>query len=80
MLLKIVSIIVFLIGLSGILLVIGAGQLKTEEDRINEREEEAKYWEEYEKERIQKKQEKARKRHERRNKITRIFNKYLHIL
>lgn len=55
MLLKIVSIIVFLIGLSGILLVIGAGQLKTEEDRINEREEEAKYWEEYEKERIRKK-------------------------
>lgn len=80
MLLKIVSIIVFLIGLSGILLVIGAGQLKTEEDRINEREEEAKYWEEYAKERILKNQAKARRKQERRNKITRIFNKYLHIL
>lgn len=80
MLLKIVIIIVFLIGLSGILLVIGAGQLKTEEDRINEREEEAKYWEKYEKERILKNQAKARRKQERRNKITRIFNKYLHIL
>lgn len=76
----IVTIILFIIGIFGVLLVIGAGLLKTEEDRINEREEEAKYWKEYEKERIQREKEKARKKQERRNKIARIFKKYLHIL
>ena len=37
------------IGLLGILVVIGAGKLRTEEEIINDIEEESKYWEEYEK-------------------------------
>ncbi|MBQ3408626.1 MAG: hypothetical protein IJH12_05435 [Clostridia bacterium] len=46
---KIIIALIFLTGLPGILVVIGAGKLKTEEDRINDLEEEAEYWKEYEK-------------------------------
>lgn len=47
--LKIIIIIMLLIGLFGILVVIGAGKLRTEEDMANDIEEESKYWAEYEK-------------------------------
>lgn len=53
--LKIIIIIMLLIGLLGILVVIGAGKLRTEEEIINDIEEEAKYWEDYEKSNKQKK-------------------------
>ena len=46
---KIIIGIMLLIGLLGILVVIGAGKLRTEEEIINDIEEESKYWEEYEK-------------------------------
>ncbi|MBO5004541.1 MAG: hypothetical protein J6D03_04720 [Clostridia bacterium] len=46
---KIIVGIMLLIGLLGILVVIGAGKLRTEEEIINDIEEELKYWEEYEK-------------------------------
>ena len=46
---KIIIGIILLIGLLGILVVIGAGKLRTEEEIINDIEEESKYWEEYEK-------------------------------
>ena len=46
--LKIIIIIMLLIGLFGILVVIGAGKLRTEEDMANDIEEESKYWAEYE--------------------------------
>ena len=46
---KIIIGIMFLIGLLGILVVIGAGKLRTEEDMANDIEEEARYWAEYEK-------------------------------
>lgn len=49
MILKIIIVIMLFIGLLGILVVIGAGKLRTEEDMINDIEEEAKYWEDYEK-------------------------------
>lgn len=52
--LKIIIVIMLLIGLLGILVVIGAGKLRTEEDMINDIEEEAKYWEDYEKNKKQK--------------------------
>ncbi len=47
--LKIIIGIMVFIGLLGILVVIGAGKLRTEEEIINDIEEESKYWEEYEK-------------------------------
>lgn len=57
MILKIIIAIMLLIGLLGILVVIGAGKLRTEEDMINDIEEEAKYWEDYEKNKKSKKNE-----------------------
>lgn len=54
-----------LIGIMAILVVIGAGKLRTEEEMINDIEEEAKYWEDYEKNKKQKKKEYL---------IKRIFN------
>lgn len=57
MILKIIIAIILLIGLLVILVVIGAGKLRTEEDMINDIEEEAKYWEDYEKNKKQKKNE-----------------------
>ncbi len=46
---KIIIGIMLLIGLLGILVVIGAGKLRTEEDIANDIEEESKYCAEYEK-------------------------------
>ena len=46
---KIIIGIMLLIGLLGILVVIGAGKLRTEEDIANDIEEESKYWADYEK-------------------------------
>lgn len=63
--LKIIIIIMLLIGLFGILVVIGAGKLRTDEDMINDIEEESKYWAEYEKNRKLKKKV---------NLLKRIFN------
>lgn len=62
---KIIIAIVLFIGLLGILVVIGAGELKTKEDTINDIEEEVKYWEDYEKNKKQKKNV---------NLLKRIFN------
>ena len=62
MILKIIIAIMLLIGLLGILVVIGAGKLRTEEDMINDIEEETKYWEDYEKDKKQKKNVKLLKR------------------
>lgn len=49
LMIKIIIGIMLLIGLLGILVVIGAGKLRTEEDIANDIEEESKYWAEYEK-------------------------------
>lgn len=46
---KIIIGIMLFIGLLGILVVIGAGKLRTEEDIANDIEEESRYWAEYEK-------------------------------
>lgn len=47
--LKIIILIMFFIGLLGVLIVICTGKLKTEEEIINDIEEEARYWKDYEK-------------------------------
>lgn len=47
--LKIIIVIMFFIGLLGVLVVICTGKLKTEEEIINDIEEEARYWKDYEK-------------------------------
>ncbi len=49
--LKIIIVIIFGIGLLGVLVAICTGKLKTEEEIINDIEEEAKYWENYKKKR-----------------------------
>lgn len=46
---KIIIGIMFLIGLLGVFVAIGSGKLKTEEEIIKDIEEEAKYWENYSK-------------------------------
>ena len=68
MILKIIIAIILLIGLLGILVVIGAGKLRTEEDMINDIEEEAKALKEFEEQKILRKKNKKR-----------IFKKILHI-
>ena len=65
---KIIIVIMLLIGLLGILVVIGAGKLRTDEDMINDIEEEAKALKELEEQKILRK--KNRKR---------IFKNILHI-
>ena len=65
---KIIIGIMLLIGLLGILVVIGAGKLRTDEDMINDIEEEAKALKELEEQKILRK--KNRKR---------IFKNILHI-
>lgn len=62
---KMMIAIMFLIGLFVVLVVIGAGKLRTEEEIINDIEEESKYWENYERNKKQKKKT---------NLIKRIFN------
>lgn len=47
--LKIIIVIMSFIGLLGVLVVICTGKLKTEEEIINDIEEEARYWKDYEK-------------------------------
>lgn len=64
---KIIVAIMFLIGLFVLLVVIGAGKLRTEEEIINDIEEESKCLAEIEKQKQQKK-------------TKRIFRKNLHIL
>ncbi len=64
---KIIIAIVLFIGLLGILVVIGAGELKTKEDTINDIEEEVKCLAEIEKQKQQKE-------------MRRIFRKNRHIL
>ena len=64
---KIIITIMLLIGLLGILVVIGAGKLRTEEEILNDIEEESKCLAEIEKQKQQKK-------------MKRIFRKNLHIL
>ncbi len=66
--LKIIIIIMLLIGLFGILVVIGAGKLRTDEDMINDIEEEAKALKELEEQKILRKKNKKR-----------IFKNILHI-
>ncbi len=66
--LKIIIVIMLLIGLFGILVVIGAGKLRTEEDMINDIEEEAKALKELEEQKILRKKNKKR-----------IFKNILHI-
>ena len=66
--LKIIIVIMLLIGLFGILVVIGAGKLRTEEDMINDIEEEAKALKELEEQKILGKKNKKR-----------IFKNILHI-
>lgn len=63
--LKIIIVIMFCIGLLGVLVAICTGKLKTEEEIINDIEEESKYWENYERNKSQKKNT---------NLIKRIFN------
>ncbi len=63
----IVTIILFIIGIFGVLLVIGAGQLKTEEDRLNEIKEELEYWNDYE-------EKKKQRKNNRKNILKRILN------
>ena len=58
--LKIIIVIMLLIGLFGILVVIGAGKLRTEEDMINDIEEEAKALKELEEQKILRKKNKKR--------------------
>ena len=65
--LKIIIVIMFFIGLLGVLVVICTGKLKTEEEIINDIEEEARYWKDYNKQKKQKKK-------------SRIFKNNLHIL
>lgn len=65
---KIIIIIMLLIGLFGILVVIGAGKLRTDEDMINDIEEEAKALKELEEQKILRKKNKKR-----------IFKNILHI-
>lgn len=64
---KIIVAIMFLIGLFVLLVVIGAGKLRTEEEILNDIEEESKCLAEIEKQKQQKK-------------MKRIFRKNLHIL
>lgn len=64
---KIIITIMFLIGLFVLLVVIGAGKLRTEEEILNDIEEESKCLAEIEKQKQQKK-------------MKRIFRKNLHIL
>lgn len=64
---KIIITIMLLIGLLGILVVIGAGKLRTEEEILNDIEEESKCLAEIEKQKQQKE-------------MKRIFRKNLHIL
>ena len=66
--LKIIIIIMLLIGLFGILVVIGAGKLRTDEDMINDIEEEAKALKELEEQKMLRKKNKKR-----------IFKNILHI-
>ena len=68
MILKIIIAIMLLIGLLGILVVIGAGKLRTDEDMINDIEEEAKALKELEEQKILRKKNKKR-----------IFKNILHI-
>ena len=68
MILKIIIVIMLLIGLLGILVVIGAGKLRTDEDMINDIEEEAKALKELEEQKILRKKNKKR-----------IFKNILHI-
>lgn len=65
---KIIIVIMLLIGLLGILVVIGAGKLRTDEDMINDIEEEAKALKELEEQKILRKKNKKR-----------IFKNILHI-
>ena len=65
---KIIIGIMLLIGLLGILVVIGAGKLRTEEDMANDIEEEAKALKELEEQKLLKKKNKKR-----------IFKNILHI-
>lgn len=65
---KIIIVIMLLIGLLGILVVIGAGKLRTDEDMINDIEEEAKALKEFEEQKILRKKNKKR-----------IFKNILHI-
>ncbi|MBR2588479.1 MAG: hypothetical protein IKD77_04655 [Bacilli bacterium] len=65
---KIIIGIMLLIGLLGILVVIGAGKLRTDEDMINDIEEEAKALKELEEQKILRKKNKKR-----------IFKNILHI-
>ena len=65
---KIIIGIMLLIGLLGILVVIGAGKLRTDEDMINDIEEEAKALKELEEQKILREKNKKR-----------IFKNILHI-
>lgn len=65
---KIIIVIMLLIGLLGILVVIGAGKLRTDEDMINDIEEEAKALKELEEQKILREKNKKR-----------IFKNILHI-
>lgn len=65
---KIIIVIMLLIGLLGILVVIGAGKLRTDEDMINDIEEEAKALKEIEEQKILREKNKKR-----------IFKNILHI-
>ena len=68
LMIKIIIGIMLLIGLLGILVVIGAGKLRTEEDMANDIEEEAKALKELEEQKLLKKKNKKR-----------IFKNILHI-